>query len=250
MTQEYYSSQIEFNVWRDGPRCLKIKKMFDWIHDKIPDYNITEKGPAFIGTHIHFQFAIGGNTIQHKLRRKKYIVYLLLLRLYNKTFKKMLNNDKISTIEIKTIHQEIWRLISNHNINIYRDEKFFDWKLANIRRKHTNLRYYYTNWRNKPKYQPMLWANATPGKPLTFEVRMIPNMLAMNVKVLRKIVKQVQIAFNTKGSKTLNIKKDIFTERETLCMLYKDANGVLSDRPPIRNNRITLAEFNKSTLAW
>ena len=71
-----------------------------------------------------------------------------------------------------------------------------------------------------------MWANATLGKPLTFEVRAIPNTLALNTTYLRAIVREVHKALNTKGSETLNIKSKIITEWITLCRLYKEMRSV------------------------
>ena len=166
MTQEYYSSQIEYNIWRDSIRCFKVKKFYDRLDTHKQVYYVTDDWPSYVWTHIHFLLAKWETPITFKLRRKKYQVFLNLLRYYNKTFRKIIATSEDNN-HIRSCFKDIERLIANHNINIYRDSNFFDWQLARIRKKITWLKYYYTNWRNKPKYQPMLWANPTPGKPLT-----------------------------------------------------------------------------------
>ena len=222
MTHEYYNSQIEYNIWRDSQKCHKIKKFYNWLDKHKIEYLLTDNSPSYVGTHIHFLLAKWDEPINFRLRRKKYQVYLSLLKYYNRTYKEILKNKSLKKNYKFSCIKDIERLVVNHNINIYRDSKFFDGQLDRIRKKITWLKYYYINWKNKPKYQPMLWANQRSGKPLTFEVRAIPNTLALDIKKLREIIREIKKAFNTKKSKIIKIKSEIVSERTDLCNLWRE----------------------------
>lgn len=74
-------------------------------------------------------------------------------------------------IEIK--RKELERLSFNHNILQKLDYKALKKGIRkNLQRK--GFDYYYTNL-PKDKYQPVHWSNPANGKPLTLELRFIPN---------------------------------------------------------------------------
>ncbi len=166
LTDEYYSSQCEWKFYPEPLSKLPVLKKLmidiveatDWdiIHNEIP---------AFVGTHIHLFFKENKKEIT-KFVRGKTILSALLMEYFYYFF---LETD----IPQKVVRKELERLCFNHNILQKLDYKQLNKGIrTNLNKK--GFDYYYTNM-PKSKYQPVHWSNPNNGKPLTLELRFIPN---------------------------------------------------------------------------
>jgi len=251
IVQEYYKNQIEFNI---GWSSIEFENLHKFI-DVIPDHlAMTWQEPAYVGTHVHMIIKDNIKTISRRLCWKKYKVFLALLKFLNNYFDKAINilytNTARESMERSRnkYHQllanELKRIINNHNINIYRDRKIFKRELTKTKHAITRLEYHYTNWSNKPKYQPMLRASATStGKPLTLEIRSIPNMVALS-KHMPTLILEIQRALNSKKKvwETSTIRSLIHDERKSLCHKYK---ALIIDAPSS-----SLPSLEEITMWW
>lgn len=173
LTDEYYSSQCE---WKFFPvKIDKIKDLQEAIHKTYSIYYSTlwEKQlyhsslPAFVWTHIHLFFKENWKDINRFVRWKTILSAFLMEYFY------YFLRDNPKKLSNTLVVKELERLCFNHNIL-----QKLDYKLLNkwIRRNLNNkcFDYYYTNI-PKDKYQPVHWSNPSNGKPLTLELRFIPN---------------------------------------------------------------------------
>lgn len=221
ITQEFYEQQIEFNIWWCSELLNPYKKFLHWLREQKSELYAIQKWPAYIWTHIHFQFSDWVSVITKRMRNKKYKVFLALLKFYLKYFTEQVCINKKKMWVLKW---EFWRILNNHNINIYWDYKFFKWEMNNTKTIITDLRFHYTNGKDKPKYQPILWSNPKYDKPFTFEVRAIPNIIWLDPRKLKELINIIKDSFNQKKIKNeiRNTKQDIIYTRTKLCELYND----------------------------
>lgn len=166
LTDEYYSSQCEWKIFPEPLEKLpELKQLMLDIVSMTRGTITHNKIPEFIGTHIHLFFKENKKDITSFVRGKT-ILSAFLMEYFYYFFKEL---DIPNNVKCK----ELERLCFNHNIL-----QKLDYKLLNKGiRKNLNTKgfdYYYTNL-PKSKYQPVHWSNPNNGKPLTLELRYIPN---------------------------------------------------------------------------
>ena len=227
--KEFYSNQIEFNLPWTKPRCDILRGMC-WMFTRNKDWNlfVAAKMPWFVGTHVHLVLENEKWLVDKKLSHKKLLMFNYLTQEYIRSFSEIINwmiKAKLPSNDLKVmcnvINLEYIRLINNHNILIYFDYKFFDKQLEKIKRSMTQLKYYYTNWANTPKYQPIVWSEPTSWKPLTLEVRWIPNMFALNYKWMQDVISRLENLLNAPAIDSELVKENILDNRKTLIGQYK-----------------------------
>lgn len=167
LTDEYYSSQCEWKLYPEPlDRLDKVQSCIKHIIKNTPNSIVHKSIPAFVGTHIHLFFKENASDLDHFVRGKT-ILSAFLMEYFFYFFR---DSKKVP---LATKCKELERLVFNHNILQKLDYKTLGkWIRKNLN--DAGFDYYYTNL-PKPKYQPVHWSNPANGKPLTLELRYIPN---------------------------------------------------------------------------
>gem|GEM_PF-6632335 len=160
----------------------------------------------------------------------KFRVLEIVMQYILKTFVVALKKIKTMKADQKQmLSLSIERVIRNHNIWIYTDSKFFD---NSIRKNILSLGkdYVYNNGQEKRKYQPMLRSlskldkKGKTVKPLTLEIRMIPNyMVVYHSNMLDIMLTKIDGCLSKKRGKKISIyKKNIIKTHKDICELYRE----------------------------
>jgi hypothetical protein len=113
----------------------------------------------------------------------------------------------------------------------------------------TNMNYFGFDYYNfsggtdKPKYAPVIWSlpNAETGKPLSLEIRIIPNSFLMGGKLQISLIKEIEVLLNNRILRTSEeYKKLLFEIKEmhfALCStLIRKDTGILKEYIEVRKD--------------
>jgi len=225
--QEYYPNQIEFNIPWCKPACRKVDAFLKYLNTNYNslwyDLFMNRYAPEFVWVHTHMILKNERWIINKNLKYKKFKIFQMLLDEYLDIFPKLIEktiakNTTSNKVVEHMIHIEMYRLINNHNILIYFDKHFFDMELDRTKRWMLRVWYHMTNGSDKPKYQPVIRSLPRWTKPLTLEVRWIPNFLWLNTNWLRRFFAKMELTLNAKYVEYQedNIKGDILIKRQKL----------------------------------
>ena len=223
ISREYYTNQVEWNFgWLDKDNIEGINLISKYIVDLKRNYwfSTIASAPEYVWTHIHLLINRKWKILEKKLRWIKDLVvydYTLwfLLNHYN-----MVYNTAKKVWNLDIARKEIERLMINHNILINMDRQDFKWLIENIWCKYTCRNYYYTNNSWNTKYRPVIWVDARPGKPLSLEVRALPNSILMKENRLVDFIWWLEDTLNKKQSTKERYITDICNKLNWLWMLY------------------------------
>jgi len=178
LDKEYYKSQCEWkikpltmtidSIWKIKSFFLNRMNWIVWVIRKTIFKTIChDESPQYVWTHIHLFFNCDWFKGERFFRGKTFLAKFLFEYFY------LYFKENKYSIPKEIILKELERLVSNHNIL-----QRFDYHTLN-KRLRANLNdnwidYYHKNL-DKIKYQPVFWSAPKPGKPLTLELRYIPN---------------------------------------------------------------------------
>lgn len=185
--REYYSDQIEFKLRRTNLMKEWIEYFQNFLklmYITIPWLKCTTNN-HFVWCHIHYFINKDWEHYQNFAQWKKIslvrMAYVMMADWIQSANKKWMLN--------RVRHNEINRLVRNHNILRYFDQSIWDRLRANLESSWMSYQQFHS-WTDKPKYTPVLWslANISSWKPHSLEVRCIPNtffLLANSDEVLK-----------------------------------------------------------------
>lgn len=193
---EFYNSQVEykmfpkpFSTWNTSIETWK-----KFIQEKIKDWFLIN-GTDWVGTHIHFFLRKeDGKPLSFMYNVKVPIIHYMMKKLLVH-LASLEYNDKVAKLEIERIvrSHSIWRWfdkevmgdVLRHNMQLFG----FDYRN-------------FSNGTSKKKYQPVLWSfpSAETWKPLSLELRMIPNSYLLNSSSLNEDKKFIEYSINNRVS--------------------------------------------------
>jgi len=197
--KEYYDSQIEFKLFMTNDMLdgvAMFKKFLTTAYTIFPKVSAT--GKPYVGTHIHLFLEKDGVPYEKIARGKKYILFDYTINHFYKWMKSMK-----ATLNANTFSREVSRLVSNHNILRYYDNKYLGNNLKkNLEEFGRSYAMFHNEPPDRPKYSPILWSlpNETTGKPMSLEIRYIPNTWFLSETPIRiyKFIKQFENELNNK----------------------------------------------------
>jgi len=135
------------------------------------------------------------------------------------------------------------RIVRSHSLWRFFDSSRMDNALQ------TNMNYFGFDYYNfsggtdKPKYAPVIWSlpNAETGKPLSLEIRIIPNSFLMGGKLQISLIKEIEVLLNNRILRTSEeYKKLLFEIKEmhfALCStLIRKDTGILKEYIEVRKD--------------
>lgn len=249
---EYYDNQVEFKsvpgigldsfgAFRDGVKDMLLST---------PLGKPFALSPSFVGTHFHLFFEDEDGTPVSEVSRygKSLAVHLTYLEVA-KFFREWVNlvpttnngilefNEYKSAFLKTPLKAELERVLTSNNVSKYFDHRH----MGSVMRDQLNAKgfsYAYSNIGNdRPKYQPVIWSYARPGgKPLSFEVRLLPNAYFFLKKeeefkaFVEKMAAEVEYLFKVSATEGIRINR---ISRSAIAALQ---SGMLSLYCATRNN--------------
>ena len=219
--KEYYASQMEFKLRSTSDISewiLVFKRFLNECYSQLP--RISCIGNPYVWTHIHLFLEKDWVPYDKLARNKKLPIFNYV---YNYFYNWISTNEFLRS---EVMINESERLMRNHNILRYFDQKYLDNGMKkNLEQVDWSYPMFH-NGINRPKYAPVIWSLANPEtwKPHSLEIRSIPNswLLTSPRDEVYSFVTTIESILNEKYNDRFDFVKSIVSTHAKFVKLVKN----------------------------